>query len=280
MDLNRFSGYLISRGYQEHSIKVHLADMANRSRDLLLTGDYKKKEGFVLPLVTKLHPATTVLTPLVKRAFDDATSVDPLLQYVLPTSSVMVAYTKLPNLQLLLCKNDQNSLVSPEQRIEVLGHVDTGCCCLLCKASNFGPFVRPISMPGYKLKIPKNLNCKSGPGVVYYAVCQSGKRCCSSAHYVGRAWTSDSDKYPMRLRWANHKHHAKIRYNKCKMTEHLFNFHKGEDPQSFVKITLLDQAETLEEITQLELIWTRKLFAFSPTGLNVREEDNFNDSSD
>ena len=47
-----------------------------------------------------------------------------------------------------------------------------------------------------------------------------------------------------------------------------------EDPQSFVKITLLDQADTLEETVRLELIWTRKLFAFRPTGLNVREEDN------
>ena len=63
------------------------------------------------------------------------------------------------------------------------------------------------------------------------------------------------------------------------MTEHFIHFHRGEDPQSIVRITILDQAETLEEITQLELIWTRRLFAFSPTGLNVREEEHFNESS-
>ena len=58
------------------------------------------------------------------------------------------------------------------------------------------------------------------------------------------------------------------------MTEHLIQFHKGEDTQSLVKITLLDEAETLQETLRLELIWTRRLFAFKPTGLNTREEDN------
>ena len=62
------------------------------------------------------------------------------------------------------------------------------------------------------------------------------------------------------------------------MTEHLIQFHKGEDPQSFVKITLLDEANTLQETRRLELIWTRKLFAFKPTGLNAREEDNFDEA--
>ena len=50
-------------------------------------------------------------------------------------------------------------------------------------------------------------------------------------------------------------------------------FHKGEDPQLFVNITLLDQADSLEETLKLELLWTRKLFAFFPLGLNERIED-------
>ena len=215
-----------------------------------------------------------MLTPVVKEAFEVAASKDPALGYILPTSSVMVAYTRLPNLQILLCKNDQNSLVSPQRRPQLMGHIDTGCRCKLCAASVFGRFVFPVPMPGYKIKIPKNLTCRSGPGVIYYAVCMSGKKFCERAHYVGRAWTNNDEKFPMRLRWANHKHHHKTSYNKCKMTEHLIQFHKGEDTQSLVKITLLDQAETLQETLRLELIWTRRLFAFKPTGLNTREEDN------
>ena len=171
-----------------------------------------------MPLVTKLHPAITILTPLVKKAFEEAATVDLALQYILPTSSVMVAYTRLPNLQLLLCKNDQNSLVSPQQRCDVRGHIDTGCRCQLCKVSIFGPCVVSVSMPGYRIKIPKNLTCKSGPGVVYYAICRSGKKHCAKTHYVGRTWATDNQKFPMRLRWSNHKHHAKIAYNKCKLT--------------------------------------------------------------
>ena len=247
--------------------------MANRSRSMLLTGQYRKQDEFVLPLVTKLHPATTILTTVVKKAFEVAATADPSFQYVLPTSSIMVAYKRLPNLQLILCKNDQNSLVSPMQQPLISGHINTGCRCLLCKASTFGPFVLPVSMPGYKIKIPKNLTCRSGPGVVYYAVCHSGEKHCQTAHYVGRVWSSNSEKFPMRLRWSNHKHHVKISYNRCKMTEHLVRFHKNEDPQLFVKITLLDQADTLQETINLELMWTRKLFAFQPTGLNVRVED-------
>ena len=130
-------------------------------------------------------------------------------------------------------------------------------------------------MPGYKLKIPKNLNCKSGPGVVYYAVCGSGKRCCSSAHYVGRAWTSDGKVYPMRHRWTVHKSHFRTKFNGCKLTDHLLKFHKGEDPQQFLKVVILEQSSSFDELTQLEIKWTRRLFCYQPTGLNDREEIPF-----
>ena len=79
LDLNLFSGYLVSRGYEEESVKVYLASMANRSRGMLISGSYKRENSFVMPLVTQLHPATTVLTPVVKRAFSVATSKDPVM---------------------------------------------------------------------------------------------------------------------------------------------------------------------------------------------------------
>ena len=41
----------------------------------------------------------------------------------------------------------------------------------------------------------------------------------------------------------------------------------------FLKIVILQSAATFEETKKLELYWTRKLFAFVPTGLNIREED-------
>ena len=79
LDLNLFSGYLISRGYQEETIKQHLSNMANPSRYLLLNGGYKKEDSYVMPLVTQLHPATTIFTPVVKKAFEVAASLDPCL---------------------------------------------------------------------------------------------------------------------------------------------------------------------------------------------------------
>ena len=40
-----------------------------------------------------------------------------------------------------------------------------------------------------------------------------------------------------------------------------------------VQIQILQSAPNEEAVRQLELIWTRRLFAFQPTGLNIREED-------
>ena len=52
---------------------------------MLLSGQYKNQDSFVMPLATKLHPAITMLTPLVKKAFEEAATVDPSnLFFLLP----------------------------------------------------------------------------------------------------------------------------------------------------------------------------------------------------
>ena len=57
-------------------------------------------------------------------------------------------------------------------------------------------------------------------------------------------------------------------------SKHLLTYHKGEDAQDIIKLMILDTAETLEDVLKLELMWTRKLFAFWPSGLNIREEES------
>ena len=274
-DLNLFAGYLVSRGYDETSVKFQLANMANRSREKLISGEYKKESNFIMPLVTQLHPAITVLTPVLKKAFCTATSMDPVLNLIMPVSSMVVAYKRLPNLQLLICRNDQNSLIEPLPPQTPTGYINTGCSCLLCKASWFSSYVVSKAMPSYKIKLPGKTTCKSGPGVVYYAMCTSGHPYCKKAHYVGRAWTSDNKVFPMRHRWTVHKHHFKISFNGCKLTDHLIKFHKGEDPQKFLKFIILQETSSFEELVELEVKWTRKLFCYQPTGLNDREEKNY-----
>ena len=273
-DLNRFSGYMIARGYQEDTIKYHLASMANRSRTLLLTGQYQQHRDFVLPLVTSLHPAITMMTPLTKQVFREAGIQDPTLQYVIPASSLVVAYSKLPNLQLLMCKNDQNSLATLTPPPANQGYVDTGCGCLVCKASTFTKYVKSPAMPNFGIKIPQTITCRSGPALVYHIACTEDNPECHLAHYVGMASTTDTNIFPMHARWSNHKSHFKHRKNTCQLVNHLLCFHKGQDPQKFLKITLLEVANTPEEAKKLETSWTRRLFAFRPTGLNAREEDS------
>jgi hypothetical protein len=101
--LNEYSGYMIARGYKEDSVKYHLSVMANRSRSMILKGEYKPVSKFVVPLVTSLHPATTVLTKMVKESFEEASKLDNTIDLIFPKSTLLVAYSKLPNLQLLLC---------------------------------------------------------------------------------------------------------------------------------------------------------------------------------
>ena len=264
---------MIARGYQETSIKYHLANMANRSRSILLKGQYQKHRSFVLPLVTTLHPSTTVLTNLAKKSLQEATNVDPTLQFIIPKTSLVVAYTRLPNLQFLLCRNDQNSLAAIPQTSNNHGYINTGCSCLVCKASVFGKYVRSPAMPGFAVRIPATVTCRSGPAIIYHIVCDSKKPECTFAHYVGMASSSDENVFPMHARWSNHKSQSKKRKNFCKLVNHLITFHRGEDPQSFMKITILQSAATVEEALALETYWARRLFAFRPTGLNVREED-------
>ena len=57
------------------------------------------------------------------------------------------------------------------------------------------------------------------------------------------------------------------------MTNHLINFHRGENPQDFVKITILEECNDHENLKEKETIWAFRLFSFYPTGLNVREEN-------
>ena len=93
------------------------------------------------------------------------------------------------------------------------------------------------------------------------------------AHYVGRASSSTNKVKAMAARWANHKIHFKQGHDFCAMTTHLHNFHRGEDPQQFLKIQILQSAPNIDVAKTLEKTWTRRLYAFHPTGLNIREED-------
>ena len=205
--------------------------------------------------------------------------MDNLLEFIIPKTSLLVTYRKLPNLQLLLCKNDQNQLATLPPTPLSSGYTDIGCKCLVCKASLFSRFVNPPSMPGYSVRIPGSTSCKSGPAVVYHLSCKSGRKECNLAHYVGRASTSSNKVQAMASRWANHKSHFKKGRDFCAMTTHLLNFHRGEDPQKFITIQILQSAQTVDEAKGLEVFWTRKLFAYFPSGLNVREEDVVNGGS-
>ena len=238
----------------------------------MLSGHFRPKPKLTVPLVTNLHPAITCLSSMMSTSFSSVCRSDPLLNLLLPTSSLLVSYRKLPNLNRLLCSSDQNKFVSPTSSNDAIGYLDTGCRCMVCKISNFGKYVSPPSMPGYKVPLTGSVSCSSGPAVVYHLVCKSGRPECRRAHYVGMASTTNAKVKPMSSRWSNHKAHHKAGRNLCQMTEHLMTFHQNEDPQDFVSITILEECSDPVVAKRRETIWTFDLFAFYPSGLNRREE--------
>ena len=56
------------------------------------------------------------------------------------------------------------------------------------------------------------------------------------------------------------------------MTEHLIICHPDEDPQKFVKITILEQCSDQATAREREAVWAFKLFSYIPSGLNIRDE--------
>ena len=145
--LNQYSGYLISRGYDEKSIKYYLSSMANRDRITVLNGQYKKSANMSVPLVTDLHPAITCISSILSDTIKAATKSDPLMNILLPKKSLFVSFRKLPNLKNILCISDQNKQTSSSLVIPK-GYIDTGCKCQVCAASMFGQFATPSSLPG------------------------------------------------------------------------------------------------------------------------------------
>ena len=160
LSLNNYAGYLVARGYQEQPVKYHLAAMANRDRSGVLRGLYKKNPQVCVPLVTNLHPTIVMASSTMKKTVAAASKKDPLINVFLPQSSLLVSYRRLPNLSRLLCCPDQNKYKNPTATGEKGGYTDTGCHCQVCKASNFGNFISPPSLPGYKLPIRGPVSCK------------------------------------------------------------------------------------------------------------------------
>ena len=211
---------------------------------------------------------------MVPDSFSPALKSDPLLNIIIPPSSLIVSYRKLPNLSRILCSPDQNKyLLNPPQH-PATGYLDTGCRCQVCKASTFGKFATSPSLPGYRVPIPSSTTCSSGPALVYHLVCRSGRPECRRAHYVGMASSSGPNKKVMGPRWSNHKSHHKRGHNLCRMSDHLITCHKGETAQNFITITILQACPSPDIAKEMETAWCHRLFSFHPAGLNLREEVN------
>ena len=160
----------------------------------ILLGEYKPKPKLTVPLVMNLHPAITCLSTMVPQSFSPPIKEDPLLSIILPSSSLIVSYRKLPNLTRILCSPDQNKAAINPPLPSPTGYVDTGCKCQVCKISSFGKFATSPPLLGYKIPIPFLLSCSSGPAVVYHLICKSGRPECRRAHYVGMASSTDPAK--------------------------------------------------------------------------------------
>ena len=139
----------------------------------------------VVPLVTPLHPATTVLSSIRDYTVKSALSKDPLLKVLVPPTALILSYTRLPNLNKILIRPDQEGLdISGGFKP---GYFSMGCNCQVCSISNFGPTVTSPPLKGYSIVLPGHVSCNSGPALVYHLTCLSGRDSCKWAHYTGLA---------------------------------------------------------------------------------------------
>ena len=137
----------------------------------MLSGQYKPKPRLTVPLVTNLHPAITCLSSMVPDSFSTALKSDPLLNIIIPPSSLIVSYRKLPNLSRILCSPDQNKyLINPPQH-PATGYLDTGCRCQVCKASTLASLqhLPPCQATEFQYPLPPLVHLDLHWSITWYA---------------------------------------------------------------------------------------------------------------
>ena len=266
--LNRFSGYLVTSGYDKRTILQHFTEILNVSNRDLVFREKPVDLSFKVALVTDMHPALPNMKKLFDRYYPLIRSC-PIAQKIFPRESLISTSRKLPNLSTLLAANPFNV---PQPPLLLRGFQKTpNCSCKICTEGFFTSIVYPQTSQerGFALKDP--INCKS-LNVIYKVECFCGK------FYVGR--TEQPKK-----RWANHKYHVRSEYLSCNLASHCAEQHRHlvgsdklrttEEIKNTFKFTLLESLGSncqFELLKKREDVWRTRLDTWAPVGLNVRDD--------
>ena len=107
------------------------------------------------------------------------------------------------------------------------------------------------------------ITCKTPNYCCYKITCLL----CNSLPYVGKALN-------MKKRFANHLSHIRTSYTACNVADHCALYHQGIDPSSYIRIQIIETAETEEGLSVIEAKWRNKLMTWKEHngGLNSRRD--------
>ena len=240
-------------------------DQATSSRNFPLVSDYNPK----LPNISK-----------ALNKYKHVLDLDPTIKNFMDKGKIFGSFRRCKTLGDLLVNSRYPKI---KHNNESKGCISCGKCTL-CK--NYLVATTKIESPhtagGKSYNINQTISC-SDDYVIYFILdktCRKG--------YVGRTENSLS------VRWATHKHHIKIGYDKCKVAAHWrddrnihpFNANKIDTAlKEQLSITLIDKvfrepwdtADTLfSKLCKKEVYWQNQLCTLvSSGGLNSRDERNY-----
>ena len=246
--------WLLKRGYCQKMVRKKVLQGRKFSREDLLKQE-KREKKYKLTLTITFHPAFQDLYRILRKAHT-ILACDKAHQKVFQDVP-LVGFRKGKSLKDLLVRAKVPSL--GEAKIGQSGPC-FGKRCGVC------PFVKNTqefaSKNGRKYVIRgSTMNCSSSH-VVYLLSC---KTC--GVQYVGSCTT------PFRSRFSNYKPCNKYHKDKTVPQQELHNHFDLPGHNGFLdfEYTLIDQADSLENVRKKERFWQYKLDTFLPQGLNDRE---------
>ena len=207
-----YVGYLQSRGYSDEVINSAVEETNNKDRQSLLTGSNKgENHKRTFPLVIKYNPHLPNMSNIIKEHA-------PILDLHPNTKQLFhdnlnVTYKIESNIQSLLTSSrfkDTSNL--PNNSSNNDHHQDFGCIgcnkCTLCKNYLFETKIARSYNTNISYPIKGTVSCESD-----YVIYQIRDKICG-VDYVG--YTKN-----IKLRWANHKSHIKMRIRSCELSTHI-----------------------------------------------------------
>ena len=254
---NELEIWLKSRGYSDKMVRSQILKARKFSRKDLLEKDKVESNDKKLVLNLTYHPSFSHL----KNILSDIhllLAPDKEHERVFPTVPIM-GFRKGKSLKDFLVRAKVPPIEKPKGGCSPC----RGKRCQVCNfVNNTDSFQVITKDKKYFINTFQNLNCNSRY-VVYLIECKTCKK-----PYIGSTET------PFRIRFNNYRSSQRNFEKGKKVIQESFHSHFTDEchcGENDWSVTLIDQAENLDDVRRKESFWQHELDTFEPRGLNERE---------